>query len=231
MIENLPNWINITFILVTLITIGIFYISNGKPKAITLIILLWSIAQSVIAFRGFYQVTDTIPPRFVLVLFPTIILIIYGVFPKNLKWIYSHRKTEFSIFLHSIRIPVEIVLLYLFFNKMIPKLMTFEGVNFDIFIGITAPIIGLLYLKGKISKKGLFVWNIMGLVLILTILFLGIFSSEFQFQQFSFEQPNKAINFFPFILLPATVVPIVIYTHLTDLIKLRHEIKAARSQE
>lgn len=98
--------------------------------------------------------------------------------------------------------------------------MTFKGRNFDIIMGITAPIVGLLLLIQKLNKKALLVWNYIGLVLILFILANGILSAELPFQQFGFEQPNRGINYFPFILLPATIVPIVIWTHLSDIIKL-----------
>ncbi len=109
---------------------------------------------------------------------------------------------------------------------MIPELMTFEGRNFDIVVGITAPIIGMLYLNSKISKQGLFVWNVIGLFLVIFIFINGILSSELPFQQFGFEQSNRGINYFSFVLLPATIIPIVIYTHIIDLIKLKKEIKA-----
>ena len=56
--------------------------------------------------------------------------------------------------------------------------------------------------------------------LILFVFANGILSSELPIQMFGFEQPTTAPNYFPFILLPATIVPIVIYTHLTDIIKL-----------
>ena len=82
----------------------------------------------------------------------------------------------------------------------------------------------------KASKKTLLVWNIIGLILVLFILFNGILSSELPFQQFGFEQPNRGINYFPFILLPATIVPIVIWTHLSDIIKLKKEIKTTPQQ-
>ena len=45
------------------------------------------------------------------------------------------------------------------------------------------------------------------------------------FQKFGFEQPNKAITYFPFILLPALIVPLVIWTHLSDILKLIFELK------
>ncbi|GAA5221646.1 hypothetical protein GCM10025777_22760 [Membranihabitans marinus] len=110
---------------------------------------------------------------------------------------------------------------------MIPELMTFEGKNFDILAGITAPIIGFLWIKKFIGKKILIIWNVLALVLVLFIFVIGILSSELPIQIFGFEQPNKAVIYFPFILLPATIVPIVIYTHITDIIKLWKQKKTA----
>lgn len=227
MIETIPYWIELLFIVTCLITIGFFYYSNGKPIKLTILIVLWSIAQSILAYSGFYQITDSIPPRFGLVLLPSTFLIIFGLLPNQQKWMLKERNTKISTFLHSIRLPVEIVLFGLFTYHMIPKLMTFEGRNFDILMGITSPIIGVLFLNQKIGKQGLLIWNLVGLLLILFILFNGVLSSELPFQLFGYEQPNRGVNYFPFVLLPATIVPIVIWTHLSDIIKLTREIKTA----
>lgn len=218
MIENLAHWIDILFVVTCLLTLVLFYYSNGKPKVLTLIIILWSVAQSILAFCGFYQVIDSVPPRFSLVLIPASILIVYGLLPKQQKWILKKRNTKISTFLHVVRLPVEIVLFELFLHQMLPELMTFEGRNYDIVMGITAPIIGWLYLKKKINKPILLLWNFVGLILILFILINGILSTELPFQQFGFEQPNRGMNYFPFILLPSTIVPIVIWTHISDII-------------
>jgi hypothetical protein len=64
---------------------------------------------------------------------------------------------------------------------------------------------------------------VIGVFFVCFILINGILSSELPFQQFAFEQPNRAVNFFPFILLPAVIVPIVIWTHITDIIKLSRD--------
>jgi hypothetical protein len=113
----------------------------------------------------------------------------------------------------------------LFIYKTIPESLTFSGRNFDIIMGITAPIIGLLFLRKVIRWKALIIWNSIGLFFIFFILIDGILSSELPFQQFAFDQPNEGMTYFPFILLPAIVVPIVIYTHITDIIKIRSEIQ------
>lgn len=226
MIPDLPGWIELTFLATSIITLLFFYFANGKPKLLMVLLVGWCILQSALAYTGFYHNMDAIPPRFILVLLPSVLLIIYGLLPKQIDWVMANRNLKISTFLHSIRIPVEIVLLYLFLNKMVPELMTFEGRNFDILAGITSLIIGFLFLKQKLSKKILLGWNLLGLCLVCFILFNGLLSARLPIQQFGFEQPNRAVEFFPFILLPAVVVPIVIYTHLTDIIKLRRDLNS-----
>ena len=96
--------------------------------------------------------------------------------------------------------------------------MTFEGRNFDILIGIIAPIIGYYVTKGLIKRKSLIMWNAIGLFFVLFIVVNAVLSIEGPFQVFAFDQPNKAVNYFPYVLLPAVIVPIVIYTHISDIL-------------
>jgi len=224
MIDHIPTWVDYIFICAVVYTIIMFHFANNKPWNWTVVILGWCIIQSWIAYIGFYENTKAVPPRFAFLLIPTTFAIIYGCLPKQRNWVYRHRNLKISTFLHTVRIPVEISLFYLYIHKMVPKLMTFEGRNFDILAGITALIVGFIYLLGGLSKRGLLIWNYGGLVLVLFILFNGIFSSELPFQMFGFEQPNRGVIYFPYILLPGMIVPIVIYTHITDIMKLTVEL-------
>ena len=223
MIDQLPAWINTLFLSAFALTIIGFYMSNGRPLALTIGILVWSLVHGALAINGFYEVTDTMPPRFALVLLPATVLIIFGAMNRPLL---ARRNRFWSTLLHTIRLPIEIVLHALFLQTLLPELMTFEGRNFDIVMGITAPIVAFLVAKNKISNTALLVWNVVGLILIFFILINGILSAELPFQQFAFDQPNKAILYFPYTLLPATIVPIVIFTHLTDIILLLRERKS-----
>ena len=93
--------------------------------------------------------------------------------------------------------------------------MTFEGKNFDILSGITAPLIYYFgFVKFKINKTGILIWNFICLSLLINIVFLAVFSAPFPFQKFAFEQPNIALLYFPFIWLPSCVVPLVLLSHL-----------------
>lgn len=225
MMDHLPTWVAGLFVLAFLATLVFFYLANGRPRTLLTIIIIWSLGQAVLAYQGFYLITDTIPPRFALVLLPATILMIYGFTRAPREQLLAQRSLTWSTLLHVVRIPVEIVLWQLFIAEMVPELMTFEGRNFDIIAGLTAPVIAWLYAKGQLSTRALLVWNVIGLCLVSFILVNGILSAELPIQQFAFDQPNRALNYSPFVLLPATIVPVVMYTHITDIILLRRLLK------
>ena len=117
--------------------------------------------------------------------------------------------------MHIVRIPAEFVLLCLFLNKTVPGIMTFEGRNFDILSGFTAPLIWYFgYVKKILNEKIILAWNICCTVLLLNIVITAVLSPPFNFQQLAFDQPNIAILYFPFIWLPGFIVPAVLLSHL-----------------
>ena len=94
--------------------------------------------------------------------------------------------------------------------------MTFEGRNFDILAGITAPIMVYFYNKG-LNPKLLLAWHFAALILLVNIVFTAIFSTPSPFQKFGFELPNIAILSFPISWLPTFIVPIVLFGHLASI--------------
>ncbi|MGB0850915.1 MAG: hypothetical protein ACPGTP_06695 [Bacteroidia bacterium] len=126
--------------------------------------------------------------------------------------------------LHTVRIPVEICLLWLSIQKLIPELMTFEGRNFDIIAGITAPIVYFLYFKSQKLSSNLFtLWNIAMLLLLVNIIVNALLSVPLPFQQFAFDQPNIAILHYPYVWLPSFIVPVVIFSHLVTIRRIQKE--------
>lgn len=94
--------------------------------------------------------------------------------------------------------------------------MTFEGRNFDILSGLTAPIIFYFgFVTKQLDRKVILIWNFICLALLINIVVVAILSAPFPFQQFAFDQPNIAVLYFPFNWLPSCVVPLVLLSHLS----------------
>ena len=222
MITNLPMYVNLLFILTTLLTVFLFYKAGNRSKTGVAILFLWLLLQAILSFVGFYLVTNTTPPRLVLLALPPVLLIILLFITAKGSGFINNLDAKTLTLLHVVRIPVELCLYWLFLHKGIPQLMTFEGRNFDIFAGITAPIIFYFgYVKNTFGKPLLLLWNFICLGLLLNIVVNAVLSAPSDFQQFAFEQPNTAILYFPFVWLPCCVVPLVLLAHLVCIRKLR----------
>lgn len=216
--ENLPIYISIVFCLTTILTVGLFYKATNNSKTTLAILLIWLIIQALIGFSGFYTATDTLPLRFLLLLLPPLLFIIGLFTTSNGRQFIDSLDTKKLIILHTVRIPVEIVLFWLFINKTVPELATFEGRNFDILSGLTAPIVFYFgFIRKQLGRKTILTWNFICLGLLINIVVNAILSAPFPFQQFAFDQPNIAVLYFPFNWLPSCIVPLVLLSHLATI--------------
>jgi len=229
MIANLPTYISVIFGLTTIATLLLFnwtirnsIIENTRKKAKPVLIglTMWLLIQTIFTLNNIYN-TDisTFPPKIMLLgIFPMILTIILLFTTTKGKQFIDSLPLKNLTYLNIVRIPVEIVLFWLFVNKAVPELMTFQGLNFDIIAGITAPFIAYFGLtKLKLKRQTILTWNIICLGLLVNIVVSAIFSTPSPIQKFAFEQPNIAILNFPFSWLPTFIVPIVLFGHLSSI--------------
>lgn len=229
MIDNLPAYISITFALTTVATLLLFIwtIRNShseltRKKAIPIftVLSIWLTIQAVLTLKNIYNSDiTTFPPKIILTgILPTILTItLLFATLKGREFIDSLPLKNLT-YLNIVRIPVEIVLYWLFLYKAIPELMTFEGRNFDILAGITATFIAYFGLtKNKLNRKTILIWNLICVGLLINIVVNALFSAPSPIQKFAFDQPNIAILNFPFSWLPTFIVPIVLFGHLTSI--------------
>jgi len=219
--ETLPTYISIVFVLTASLTLLLLYKAGGNSKPLIVITLLWLALQAVAGLMGFYTVTKGTPPRFALLLVPPVVFIGMLFLTKKGRAFVDGFDVKTLTLLHIVRIPVELTLYWLFLHKAVPQIMTFEGRNFDILCGLTAPIIYYFgYVKNVFGRKILLGWNIICLLLLANIVVTAVLSAPFPSQKFGFEQPNIAMLYFPFVWLPCFVVPAVLFAHLVTIRRL-----------
>lgn len=221
----IPFYIGGVFMVTTLITYIILNHAlkqaTTSSRGISRLLVLWLGLQGILALKGFYIDLQSEIPKFPLLVLPALVLIALVFITKEGRSFIDKLPLEHLTYIHVIRIPVEIVLFWLFIEKQIPEIMTFEGRNFDILSGISAPIIGYLYFTKKVINKNiLLVWNFVCLALLFNIVITAILSIPTPFQKFGFEQPNIAVLKFPMVWLPSFVVPVVLFSHLVSIQKL-----------
>ncbi|MGZ3872052.1 MAG: hypothetical protein ACXVJD_04005 [Mucilaginibacter sp.] len=210
--EHLPLMIPAAFFLTALLTLWLLYRAARSQRALLILVAIWLVLQAALSLSGFYQHTSGLPPRFALLIFPPVVLILITVFRNST---FDMKKLAL---VHVVRVPVELVLYGLYLHHAVPRLMTFEGGNLDILSGLSAPFIYYFgFVKPRIPRGWLIAWNMVCLALLFNIVGRAILSGPFDFQRLGFEQPNVALLYFPFSWLPAFVVPAVLFAHLSTL--------------
>jgi hypothetical protein len=219
--EQLPLYIPIVFVATTLLTLFFLYRSSWQSMRLMVIAGVWLALQAGIGLSRFYTHTSVMPPRFLIAIgIPLLAILLVFLTSKGRAWMDSW-DLRWLTWLHIVRIPVELVLFWLFLYKQVPQLMTFEGRNLDILSGITAPVIALLAFGTYKTRRGLLLtWNFLCLGLLINIVAHAILAAPFPFQRLAFDQPNVAVLYFPYVWLPAFIVPVVLLAHLVAIRRL-----------
>ncbi|MBT8327457.1 MAG: hypothetical protein KJP21_07020 [Bacteroidia bacterium] len=222
MLLNIPTYLTATFFICILYTFYMFGASCKWNKKVMFFLIVWLGIQGSFGLFSFYLNTETMPPRILLLVLPGLLLIAFLFISSKGKQFIDSLDIKHLTLLHIVRIPVEFCLLWLFFAEAIPQLMTFEGRNFDILAGLTAPIVYYLYfIRKTLSKGGFMIWNIVSILLLLNIVINALLSTPLPIQQFAFDQPNVGILYFPFVWLPSFIVPIVFFSHFVIIRRLK----------
>ncbi len=164
----------------------------------------WTSVVSILSLSGILSDFSKFPPRlFIVLAVPLITMIAVTVSPVT-REILIHIPTRNIIRLQTFRVFVEILLWMLVFENLLPVQMSFEGRNFDVISGLTAPLAAYLLVNNRLA---LVIWNFVTLGLLINIVAIAILSMPTPFRVFMNEPANAIVASFPFVWLPGLLVP------------------------
>jgi hypothetical protein len=204
---------------------------EGKRKKflgrILLALCFWMVFVSFWSLTGIMANFSIFPLNFMPVIAIPFIVSMIVTFSPSFKEIIKIIPPHRLIRLQSFRIFVELLLWILFIDTIIPIQMTFEGKNFDILAGVSAPVIAWLASHKKLSRSSLIAWNIISLLLLINIVVIAILSAPSPWQVFTNEPANTIVASFPVVLLPGFLVPLAYTLHFLSLQQLFMGAKAS----
>jgi hypothetical protein len=229
----IPFYINtLVFLTVAVIIFFIFYplryalqlMNADKKKTVktylvaSLLIVTWLIFSAVTALNGTLLDFSSTPPKLLVVIVPPVLAIIYISSSKRVSAMLKVIPPAWLIYIQSYRILVEIFLWMLFIKNIIPVQMTFEGINYDILTGLSAPLIAYYVLSvNKWPRVAALLWNFAGLLLVTNIFLVAFLSTPSPMRQFFNEPPNTVVAYFPYVWLPAIIVPFAYLMHILSI--------------
>ena len=199
----------------------------GALIRIAALIIAWQVVMAALALLGYFAVFSQ-PWRALPTIGLTLAVTVYAAMRPSLLDSFCGVPTWVWPALQSFRLPLELLLYSLFLHDVIGRQMTFGGYNFDVLVGVTAPLIAwLLYTQGRsaVATRLSALWNLAGLALLFNILVIAVLSVPFAFQVFTQEPANRMVAAFPFIWLPTFFIPLALFSHLVALRYALHDLR------
>jgi len=237
-ITEVPTWLSIAFVL-CFATIPVWLITNTVANVFKTIdskkgellrkkiILFYGIYFTVIALvslTGFFKV-NIIPPR--IILFSTVpLLFFYLFYIQRTNWfksLFRQIKLEQLIFIHLFRF-VGIFFLLVYMYGAIPKPFALIGGIGDIITAVLVlPVIWVVQTKLSISKILVWLWNIIGVIDIISVLATAVMVTKMAAK--TNDVGVQQFGTFPFSWIPAFAPATIIFLHLLIFKKLLEKTK------
>lgn len=187
-------------------------------KKIAIVIVIWITLLLGLSVSGFLSDFSSFPPRMMLVLVVPFILLIWLVLSRHSNEVVNKVPASWLVKMQVFRVGVELFIWWAYLDQDLPVQMTFEGRNFDILVGLTAPLVSYLWLKPGLEKPGwVLAWNVVGLVILFNIVITAVLSMPTPIQYFFNEPANTLVGRFPWVLLPGIFVTLAIALHLLSI--------------
>jgi len=185
--------------------------SSNQKMFVGLGVAIW-IGYLVILAQTEVLKSFNMPPRIpALVVMPIILVIIILVNRNFMRATLENTPPHIPIAMQSFRIFVELLIFATYLKGIFPQRATFEGLNFDILVGISAIFVSIAAYKGAINNRGILIWNFISMgVLTVTVY---SFISTYYFTDFVTTGGGFKFVEFPYLLLASVLLPVAIFLH------------------
>ena len=177
------------------------------------VLALWLGPSGIAATKGLLTFEGRPPTFFVLLVLTTLATTVLAFSPVGTHLVRGIGIAGLVGF-QAFRAPLELLLHRLHQEGALPIQMTFEGRNYDIVTGALAGLIGIWALMARPPRVVVWVFNLIGVALLVNIVTIAILSMPTPLRLF-FEEPAPSIVLsWPFVWLPTFLVQAAWFGHL-----------------
>ncbi len=115
------------------------------------------------------------------------------------------------------RIGVELFLHQLWREGLVPRMLTFEGANVDVWIGVSAPLAAWLSARGRNGERLALVWNVLGLAALANVVVRSALTAPGSLHLLDAEVAKRAIGTFPYTFIAGFFAPLAVALHVLAL--------------
>ena len=179
---------------------------------------LWLAYVGALSRLGVIANPTVRPPGIVFVVAPVVLFVFFGVIRSGAAGRFALAiPLPVLIALQSFRVGVELFLHQLWREGLVPKMLTFEGANVDIWIGASAPVVAWIATRGRIGERVALGWSVLGLLALANVIVRSALTSPGPLNLLHTEVANRAIGTFPYTFIAGFLAPLAVAFHVLAL--------------
>ena len=211
--------------------LSFLYLSRRTAARVALGLLIWLGYVGALGYAGVLQNLSLRPPGIAYVLIPVFLFMGLAIIrsPAALK-VALAMPLPLLLGAQSFRIGVELLLNQLWLDGVVPKMLTFEGANVDIFIGASAPLVAWIATRGRTGMRLALGWSALGLIALANVAIRSAMTAPGPFNLLHTEVPNLAISTFPFFYIAAFFAPLAVALHILAIRAMRAAPRTAKPE-
>ena len=224
-------WLFIAFLMLVaagVVGSSLHYLSRLTALRVAAGLAIWLAYVGALGYAGVLSDASLRPPGIAYVLIPVFLFVGFALV-RSAAGLKTALALPLPLLLgaQSFRIGVELLLHQLWIDGVVPRMLTFEGANVDLFIGVSAPLIAWISTRGKTGMRLAFGWNVLGLLALANVAIRSAMTAPGPFNMLHAEVPNMAISTFPFFYIPALFAPLAVALHVLAMRALKAKLKTA----
>lgn len=198
-------------------------------RALLIGLPLWLLYVGLLSYSGVVSNTALRPPGIVYVAFPPVLFVLL-VFARSGAGarIASAFPLWVIIGMQTFRIGIELLLHRLWVDGLAPRVVTYQGGNMDIWIGLSAPLIAWISTRGRRGERLALGWNVVGLLTLANAITLSALTAP-GLNVIHSEVPNLAIGAFPFTYIAGFFAPLAMGLHALSIRGLHAGLRSTRA--
>ena len=199
-----------------------------RLRALLIGLPLWLLYVGLLSYSGVVSNTALRPPGIVYVAFPAVlfVLLVFALSGAGAR-IASAFPFWVIIGMQTFRIGVELLLHRLWVDGLAPRMVTYQGGNIDILIGLSAPLSAWISTRGRRGERLALGWNVVGLLTLANAITLSALTAP-GLNFIHSEVPDIAIGAFPFTYIAGFFAPLAMALHALSIRGLRAGLRSTR---
>ncbi len=182
----------------------------------------WLLYVGVLSWSGWVGDASLRPPAIVYIVVPVVLFIVLaGARSAAGRTVALALPLWLLVGAQSYRVVVELFLHRLAVDGLVPRMLTYEGANFDLVVGASAPLMAWLCARERIGSRVLLAWNVIGLAALANVMVRSALTAPGPLHLLLADPPNLAIGTFPYTYIAGFLAPLAVTLHVLTIRAIR----------